>query len=426
MKEFTKSNLKFTVIIPTRERADTLEWSLKTCTAQDYDNFEIIVSDNLSQDHTREVVEANKDNRIRYINTGKRISMTGNYEFALARATGDYVCIIGDDDGLMPNALEQLNEVLFGTEIEAISWGKVGYFWNQYYKPELRNTLQMSLKSSFRKYDSKETVKELLAFKSGSNLNFFSDLACLYHGFIRRDTIDRLRLPDGRFFNSTLPDVYASLIVSCGVENLYQSNVPYTLSGISKHSTGFSSENSRSLQKFLSEIDIPPHSHMKIVPYSYPLCTGECILKIQENFPETREFKLNVEGMTRKAMEDAVDLSADNYQIVVDAVRHTCEAYGIPEQANQVIAQNPNSPIISPVIFGYNFLNDYLVLKLDENVKNIYDATWAYKKLVEKNLYGFSILEANRFLLSSLKNYGIGNTISKGIRRIYGKLGFTP
>ncbi len=420
----TKSNIKFTVIIPTRERADTLESSLKTCTTQDYDNFEIIVSDNLSQDNTREVVEANKDNRIRYINTGKRMSMTSNYEFALSHATGDYVCIIGDDDGIMPNALQELNKVLFGTEIEAIIWKRAGYFWNQYYKSELRNTLQASLKSSFRKYDSKETVKELLAFKPGSNLNFFSDLACLYHGFIRRDTIDRLRLPDGRFFNSTLPDVYASLVVSCAVENLYQSDVPYSLSGISKHSTGFSSENSQSLQKFLSEIDIPPHPHMKIVPYSYALCTAECILKIQENFPETRKFELNIKGMTRKAMEDAVDLSADNYQFVADAVKYTCEVYGIQEHANQVIAQNPNSPAISPVILGYNFLNDYLVLKLNEDVKNIYDATLAYKKLIEKNLYGFYILEGNRFLLSSVKNYGIRNSISKGIRRISDKLGF--
>jgi hypothetical protein len=351
--------------------------------------------------------------------------MTSNYEFALSHVTGDYVCIIGDDDGLMPNALQELNKVLFGTEIEVISWKKAGYFWNQYYKSELRNTLQTSLKSSFRKYDSKETVKELLAFKPGSNLNFFSDLACLYHGFVRRDTIDRLRLPDGRFFNSTLPDVYASLVVSCAVENLYQSDVPYSLSGISKHSTGFSSENSQSLQKFLSEIDIPPHPHMKIVPYSYPLCTGECILKIQENFPETRKFELDIKGMTRKAMEDAVELSADNYQFVADAVRYTCEVYGIQEHANQVIAQNPNSPVISPVILGYNFLNDYLVLKLNEDVKNIYDATLAYKKLVEKNLYGFYILEGNRFLLSSVKNYGIGNSISKGIRRISGRLGFT-
>jgi glycosyltransferase involved in cell wall biosynthesis len=419
----TKSNLKFTVIIPTRERADTLEWSLKTCTTQDYDNFEIIVSDNFSQDHTREIVEANKDNRIRYINTGKRISMTSNYEFALSYATGDYVCIIGDDDGIMPNALHELNKVLLGTEIEAISWKKPVYIWNQHYKSELKNTLQISLKSNFRKYDSKETVKELLAFKPGAKLNY-NDLACLYHGFIRRDTINKLRLPDGRFFNSTLPDVYASVAVSCAVESFYQTDVPYSLHGISKHSTGHFSEKSQSLQKFLSEIDIPPHPNIKIVPISAALCTAECFLKVQDNFPEAKEFELDIKAMAERAMEDAVELTADNYQIVADAVRYTCEVYGIQEHANRVIAQNPNSPSTSLVILGYNFYSDFLVLKFNENVKNVYDATLVYKKLVEKKLFEFYILESGRFLVSFIKNYGIRNSISKGIRRISDKLSF--
>ena len=54
-------NHHFTVIIPTRERSDTLQHALHTCVIQDYDNLEILISDNLSQDHTREVVESYKD-----------------------------------------------------------------------------------------------------------------------------------------------------------------------------------------------------------------------------------------------------------------------------------------------------------------------------------------------------------------------------
>ena len=77
-------NNHFTVVIPTRERCDTLEHSLRTCVTQDYDNLEILISDNFSQDRTREVVESFNDKRIRYINTGKRLSMTDNFEFALS------------------------------------------------------------------------------------------------------------------------------------------------------------------------------------------------------------------------------------------------------------------------------------------------------------------------------------------------------
>jgi glycosyltransferase involved in cell wall biosynthesis len=47
---------KFTILVPTRERAYTLHETLKTCVAQDHDRLEIIVSDNFSRDNTREIV----------------------------------------------------------------------------------------------------------------------------------------------------------------------------------------------------------------------------------------------------------------------------------------------------------------------------------------------------------------------------------
>lgn len=417
------SKIKFTVIIPTRDRSDTLEWALKTCTEQNYENFEIIVSDNFSQDSTRQVVESNSDKRIRYINTGKRVSMTSNYEFALSHATGDYVCIIGDDDGLIPDALEELNDILSKEEIEAVSWKKNIYFWNQFYSENLRNTLHVSFKNNAKKYDSSQLLEKLLTFDPTIALDF-NNLACLYHGFVKRETIDKLRLPDGRFFNSILPDVYASLVISFGVKSVYQTNKSYTLHGISKHSTGYASENTQSLQKFLSEADIPPHPNIKVVPVSAVLCTAECLLKVQENFPAARKIQLDVKAMINKAMKEAVAMPAENYVLVAEAVTYTCKAFGIEDYGKQKIAENPNFPIKSPFIPGYNFVSKFLVLKFNNDVKNIYDATEIYQKINGKNTSRLYLREINRFLSGVVKTYGIRNSINKGIRRLYSKLGF--
>ena len=107
-----QQSTKFTIVIPTRERCDTLYWSLHTCVSQRYENLEILVSDNYSQDATRDVVMSFNDPRIRYVNTGKRVSMTANWEFALAHVEDGYVTYIGDDDGMMPNALVELNQLI--------------------------------------------------------------------------------------------------------------------------------------------------------------------------------------------------------------------------------------------------------------------------------------------------------------------------
>src|SRR5205807_10632821 len=102
-----EANLGFSVLIPTRERSDTLAATLKTCVNQSYANLEIIVSDNFSQDNTRDVVESFPDKRIRYTNTGKRISMSQNWGHAFSLASGEFVMYPGGDHGLLPVAISR-------------------------------------------------------------------------------------------------------------------------------------------------------------------------------------------------------------------------------------------------------------------------------------------------------------------------------
>ena len=73
----------FTIFIPTRERADTLIHTISSALAQDYENFTVLVSDNASTDNTKALVDSIADPRLKYINTGKRVSMSHNWEFSL-------------------------------------------------------------------------------------------------------------------------------------------------------------------------------------------------------------------------------------------------------------------------------------------------------------------------------------------------------
>ena len=84
-----------TVIIPTLRRPTTLYWTLKTVVEQDYDNLDIIVSDNFSNDETADVVASFADKRIRYINPGRKLSMSHHWEFALEHVESGYVTVLG-------------------------------------------------------------------------------------------------------------------------------------------------------------------------------------------------------------------------------------------------------------------------------------------------------------------------------------------
>ena len=73
---------KASVIIPTRNRAWLLNKAIQSVLEQTFQDFEIVVIDDASQDTTRETVTAPKDKRIKYILHDKKKGEAG------ARNTG--------------------------------------------------------------------------------------------------------------------------------------------------------------------------------------------------------------------------------------------------------------------------------------------------------------------------------------------------
>jgi glycosyltransferase involved in cell wall biosynthesis len=82
--------LKFSIVIPTKDRSQYLRYALQSCLSQTYGDFEVVVSDNNSQDDTRDVVLAAEDPRVRYVNTGRSIDVTANFEHGVLQARGEF------------------------------------------------------------------------------------------------------------------------------------------------------------------------------------------------------------------------------------------------------------------------------------------------------------------------------------------------
>lgn len=125
----TVPRVKFTIIVPTRNRSGTLVHCLRTILRQDYPYFRVIVSDNCSADDTRDVVGALHDERVKYINTGRALSMKENWEYALQHVENGWVGFVGDDDGLMPGALRRVAEVIAKTGLQAVTSSWCRYTW---------------------------------------------------------------------------------------------------------------------------------------------------------------------------------------------------------------------------------------------------------------------------------------------------------
>ena len=224
-----------TVIIPTRERADTLFHTLRTCVTQDYNELRIIVSDNQSSDNTREVVDSFNDSRIRYINPGKRLSMSAHWEFALSHATDGFVTILGDDDGLLPNSLQAVDAILTETGVEAINMNPDpdSYFWPSYINPTHANLLKVSFQKGYEIREGKEELRRVMNCEAE-----YYTLPFIYNSFISVKAINATKRQTTDFFLSLNPDVYLGVAVANTAGRFVHARKRLCITGASSHSTG--------------------------------------------------------------------------------------------------------------------------------------------------------------------------------------------
>ncbi len=92
---------RFTLAIPTYNRAALLERAIGCALNQTYFNLEVLVMDNASTDATPEVV-ARFGDRVRYVRHARNLGATGNFLEAVRQARGEFFAFLQDDDLLFP------------------------------------------------------------------------------------------------------------------------------------------------------------------------------------------------------------------------------------------------------------------------------------------------------------------------------------
>lgn len=86
------------ILIPTYNRANLLKRSIQSALNQTYENIEIVISDNNSDDNTDKIVNSFTDRRIKYFKNESNIGPILNWRNALVKSSGDYCILLCDDD----------------------------------------------------------------------------------------------------------------------------------------------------------------------------------------------------------------------------------------------------------------------------------------------------------------------------------------
>jgi len=98
---------RITVAIPTYNRVKYLPQAVQSVLDQTFKDFELLIVDNASTDETADIVRSFKDKRIVYHQNEQNIGMINNWNRCIDFSKGKYLIILGDDDKLYPNFLEE-------------------------------------------------------------------------------------------------------------------------------------------------------------------------------------------------------------------------------------------------------------------------------------------------------------------------------
>ncbi len=232
----------YSVVIPTHDRLDLLRDAVETVLRQDYTEWELVVFDNASTGDINGYVKSISDQRIRYERSDDFLPVSDSWNRAINLATGDYVTLLGDDDGLTLGYFTRLSQIIEEFGSPDVLYSAIYQFLHPGVAPWERRGYVADLKNGFF-FVGRQTPFLLSAEEASKAVH---GSICLRRNFtfnmqafcFRRDFLKRLRA-DGPVFRTPFPDYYLANIAFAKARTVVVIPEPMAIAGVSKASYGY-------------------------------------------------------------------------------------------------------------------------------------------------------------------------------------------
>jgi hypothetical protein len=241
--------MKISILLPTRDRLRYLRYAVESVLREHEDeDWELIVSDNDSQEDVAGYVAGLRDERIHYFRTDRLLPVTENWNKALNHSTGEYVLMLGDDDAVLPGYFRTMRGLIERFDRPDVIYHTALLYTYPGVRPDApAGFLQPSAYASFLKGatqafrldrgHARSVVRDAMRFRLryGFNMQFAT---------FRRAAADALR-DGGEFFQSRFPDYYAMNLLFAKSSSIVVEPRPCVVIGVTPQSYGFFHVNKR-------------------------------------------------------------------------------------------------------------------------------------------------------------------------------------
>ncbi len=199
-------------------------------------NFELVISINHSSDGTEEALKNIDDKRIRFIRPKEKLSMAAHYEWCIENARGEWITILGDDDGIMPDFFSYCDYLInkWG-DVKVFSFKRAYFFW-----PESEDVFGDTILHYVANLGEKIRLCKFDLFLVLAGLREHYDLPQLYtNNLVKKSLIDSIKKKShGKFYHEVTPDVYSGVAISLSIYRYLKVGKPLFWTGSSPKSMG--------------------------------------------------------------------------------------------------------------------------------------------------------------------------------------------
>ncbi len=401
----------FTVIIPQKNRAEYLIHTLKTCMIQDYPNFEIIISDDFSDDNSVEIVQEamKKDSRIKLFAHTNHLGMRDNFEFALNQVRPGYVMALGGDDGLAAGAIWRMYEILTSTNRELLTWSHATFSY-----PTEKNKKNILLIKRKKNCGVKLIKSEDYLNKIAKSF-FYPTIDCpmIYiKGVASTALIDRVkaRRKDNNFYSCPTPDGFSGVVLAGEVYDYAFTYEPLSIGGSTIKSQGrnyhnIDKESRKEAHQFFNDNSKRPmHPELASQPYSplATLMTADYLLTARDLPGWPGKFKpFTIESLIRVSFKFLEKSNFENDVLLreLEILRDIAKQHDLLDLFNQLMKTTKRRVVREENIYGVAITTSIRFEGKELGINNIYDAA-----LVTSFIYNFYNIFSFRMFVELITN----------------------
>lgn len=295
------------IIVPTRNREAYAYASAMQILLATNDDVQLVLQDNSDNDTLfGKFVDSPFLSRIKYNHSSDLLSFVDNFNESISLADGEYLCIVGDDDGVNPDIVEFIYWVKANNIVAVTPEIRLNYIWPSaglsHFKNDDGNLVISRSGQTGEFFDTKDELLKLL--KNGGQNYLQFNLVKIYHGIVKRSAMDKVKEITGNYFGGLSPDIYSSVALSLVIEKVLKVDYPLTIPGVCRMSGSGQSAIGAHIGKLEDAPHLVGHSNYqwsKIVPRFYSVETiwaDSALAALHDMKREDLFYKFNVHSLT--------------------------------------------------------------------------------------------------------------------------------